>query len=410
MINCTFSAPRQRFFAIAVACAAAFLAGCGKSSPPDHNSEPRRYIYEYGQKVRFGYGGDSFRFRLTGWSHIEPKYTWSEGVGASLAFRVPASNGPVTLRMRLAAFTKLPELPFQPVHVYVNGQQLGTWEVSSEKNFSLVIPKEFVAAPANEHEGGGTGETPLGFTNAGKTRLLIIDLHTPKAASPFDLDVNWDIRRLGIRCTDVTITQSAEQAAADAAAAKADAAEAALALANQRDSNDDAPQGAREQSYALGTVIDFGAAGNADRYKQSGWYTAEEGFSWTGKAPGVIALAVPKTDVPLDLRAKLGGMIKPGRLPVQPTDVYANGEKIAEWQVGTPAEFHAVIPNEVIGKDGRLEIEFRALKPVAPKAIDAGGDVRILGLRCESVVITPQREPPPTPTPSPTPTPRQSAQ
>ena len=370
--------------ALSVVSLTSLLLGCGESSPPDHNSEPRRHIYQYGKTVRFGKGGDSLRFRLMGWSHTEEKFTWTDGIGASLAFRVPASNGPVTLRMRLAGFTELPELPFQPVDVYVNAQKIGSWEVAAEKSFALLIPKEFVAPPADEHAGGGKGETPLGFTNAGKTRLLIIDLHMPKAASPFDLDVNWDIRRLGVRCREVQITQTPEQASADAAAAAA-----AASAAASRDVAAAQQQGVRDQTYELGTLLTFGADGNADHYKTSGWYTAEEEFSWTGKAPGVVTLTIPGTGRALKMRAKLGGMINPGSLPVQPTHVYANGEKIAEWNVGHPAEFEAVIPRKIAEEGGHLQIEFRALKPVAPKAIGASNDVRILGVRCESLVITP---------------------
>lgn len=319
-----------------------------------------------------------------GWSHTEEKYTWTDGIGASLAFRVPASNGPVTLRMRLAGFTELPDLPSQPVDVYVNGQKIGNWEVAAERSFTLLIPKEFVAPPVDEHAGGGKGETPLGFTNAGKTRLLIIDLHMPKAASPFDLNVSWDIRRLGVRCREVQITQTPEQASADAAAAAA----AASAVAS-REAAAAQEEGVRDKTYELGTLLTFGADGNAGRYKASGWYTAEEEFSWSGKAPGVLELTIPPARKPLKMRVKLGGMINPGSLPVQPTHVYANGEKIAEWNVGLPAEFEAVIPEKIIAPDGHLQIEFRALKPVAPKAIGAGSDVRILGIRCESLVITP---------------------
>jgi hypothetical protein len=169
------------------------------------------------------------------------------------------------------------------------------------------------------------------------------------------------------------------------------------------EAEDASPEGERERAYAFGTVLNFGAGGNADRYKDSGWYTAEEDFSWTGKAPGIIALRVPATGGALDLHAKLGGMIKPGTLPVQPTEVYANGEKIAEWQVAYPADFYAQVPSEIAGAGGRLEIQLRPLKPVAPKAINAGADVRILGLRCESMVITPQRSELPEASPSPTP-------
>ena len=378
-----------RLLALISLCAA--VASCGESSPPDHNSEPRRYIYQYGSKIRFGYGGDSFRFRLVGWSHLERSHTWTDGIGASLALRVPASNGPVRLRMRMAGHTKLPELPFQPVHVYVNAQRIGIWKVAEERSYYVDIPAKFVAPPSDEHEGGGRGETPLGFTNAGKTRLLLVDLHIPKAASPFDLDVNWDIRRLGIRCSEVQITQTPEQATADASRAAADAAAAAAlaAAAAAEDPIASQEEGSRDTQYELGTVINFGAGKGSERYKVSGWYTAEEQFTWTGNAPGVLSLKIPPPEVPLTLRAKVAGMTKPGTLPLQPVEVTVNGQRIAEWQVAKPEEFEATIPINAVRADGTIEISLRALKPAAPKAIGTGGDVRILGLQAETLTITP---------------------
>lgn len=365
-----------------------FLQGCGKDSPPDHNSEPRRYIYEYGQKVNFGYGGDSFRFRLSGWSHIEPAYTWTDGIGASLGFRVPASTGPVRLKMKLAGFTKLPELPYQPVDVYVNAQKIASWKVAEENIYTAVIPKEFVAPPEDEEAGGGGGKTPLGFTNAGKTRLLLIDLHLPRASSPFDLNVTWDTRRLGIQCSDLQIVQAPLQAAADAAVAKATAEDAlAAAAAAEAQGLNESKEGQPEHSYTFGKLISFAAGGEGSRYKVSGWYTAEEEFSWTAKEPAVLAFAVPPADEPLTLRMKLAGMIKPGKLPTQLTEVYANHEKIADWQVGPPAEFDAIIPAEIAHAGGVLTIELRSPYAVAPKAIGVSSDVRVLGVRCEALVI-----------------------
>lgn len=362
--------------------------GCGKDSPPDHNSEPRRYIYEYGQKVNFGYGGDSFRFRLSGWSHIESTFTWTDGIGTSLAFRVPASTGPVRLRMRLAGFTKLPELPYQPVDIYVNAKKIGNWKVAEDNIYTVIIPKQYVAAPEDEHAGGGAGETPLGFTNAGKTRLLLIDFHIPKAASPFDLNVSWDTRRLGIQCSELQITQAPLQAAADAAAADASAVDAlAAAAAADEQGLNESNDVTTENSYSFGKVVNFGAGGNAGRYKVSGWYTAEPGFSWTAKQPAVLAFKVPPADQPLTLRMKLAGMIKPGKLPAQLTELYVNHQKVADWQVSVPAEFSAVIPADIARGGGTLMIELHVPYATAPKALGVSSDVRVLGVRCEALVI-----------------------
>lgn len=363
-------------------CLAASLGSCGHDSPPDHNSEPRRYIYEYGQKVRFGYGGDSLRFRLSGWSHTEPTFTWTDGPAASLAFRVPASASSVTLKMRLAGWTKPPELPFQPVDVYVNAKKIGAWKVAQENFYSMIIPREFVAGPEDEHQGGGTGETPLGFTNAGKTTLLIIDFHLPLALSPFDLNFSWDTRRLGIRCHELQINKAPLQAAADAAAA---AAAASAAEENRLNNLDEEPAG---NFYTLGTILALKAGGGVERYMVSGWYTPEEKFTWTSNQPAVLAFEIPQPTGPLTLKMRLAGLIKPGSLPTQPTEVLVNGQKVADWQVGSLAEFSAVIPGDIVSQGEMLRVELHAPNAVAPKAIGLSGDVRILGVRCEALVIS----------------------
>jgi len=82
----------------------------------------------YGTEVNFGKGGNSEPFRESGWSRTESQMTWTEGTAAVLAMRVSPTNEPVALKMKLAGLTKDPELPFQPVAVYVNDQKLADWQ------------------------------------------------------------------------------------------------------------------------------------------------------------------------------------------------------------------------------------------------------------------------------------------
>jgi hypothetical protein len=50
--------------------------------------------------------------------------TRTQGTAAVLAMRVSPTNEPVVLKMKLAGLTKDPELPYQPVEVYVNDQKV----------------------------------------------------------------------------------------------------------------------------------------------------------------------------------------------------------------------------------------------------------------------------------------------
>jgi hypothetical protein len=51
------------------------LGACGKHPLPEHTSEPRSHTYVFGDRVGFGFGGDSARFRRYGWAKTEAHST-----------------------------------------------------------------------------------------------------------------------------------------------------------------------------------------------------------------------------------------------------------------------------------------------------------------------------------------------
>jgi hypothetical protein len=68
-------------------------------------------------------------------------------------------------------------------------------------------------------------------------------------------------------------------------------------------------------------------------------------------------------------------LIQTPQLPVQPVEVFANGKKIADWQVGNTAQFSAVVPAEALKPGENLEIEFKT-----PKELGQREDPRVLGI------------------------------
>jgi hypothetical protein len=114
--------------------------------------------------------------------------TWTEGTAAVLAMRVSPTNEPVLLKMKLAGLTKDPELPYQPVEVYVNDQKVADWQlVADPAEFSASIPQEIT------RRGG----------------LLRITLKIPKATSPKALGRGADPRILGVACFDLQLALKA---------------------------------------------------------------------------------------------------------------------------------------------------------------------------------------------------------
>src|SRR5215475_7383087 len=129
--------------AVLAALVLVMLCACSKSNTPETSVPGSDVNLAYGTKVSFGNGGNSEQFRVSGWSGTEAQSTWTEGPAAVLAMRVSPTNEPVALKMKLAGLTKDPELPYQPVEVYVNDQKVADWQVvAGPAEFSASIPQE----------------------------------------------------------------------------------------------------------------------------------------------------------------------------------------------------------------------------------------------------------------------------
>ena len=169
-------------FALVLLC----LGGCNRSSPLD-DAEDSGASSElaYGTRVSFGQGGGSERFRESGWSKTEEKFTWTEGTVAALKMKVAATTASVTLKMRMSGLIKEPALPFQPVEVEVNGQKMADWQVGDVAEFVAAIPHDLTKK-------GGE---------------LTITLKIPKSTSPKALGLNADPRVLGVCCLDLELSK-----------------------------------------------------------------------------------------------------------------------------------------------------------------------------------------------------------
>jgi len=173
--------------AVVAALALVMLGACSKSNTPETSVPGSDVNLAYGTKVSFGTGGNSEPFRVSGWSRTEPQMTWTVGTAAVLAMRVSRTNEPVALKMKLAGLTKDPEVPYQPVEVYVNDEKVADWQVANEEEFSAPIPQEMT------RRGG-----PLRIT-----------LKIPKATSPKALGMGADPRILGVACFDLQLALKA---------------------------------------------------------------------------------------------------------------------------------------------------------------------------------------------------------
>ncbi len=331
------------------------LGGCGKfgKSPSARKKEiPKDNNYALGEVIGFGWDGNSEKYKLGGWGETEEEMTWTTAASAKLAFTIPETDQPLRLRMRLAGFVVPPTIPFQPVQVLVNDEEVAVWQVASDiVDYVAIIPPEM-----NDHE------------------QLIVELHVLRAASPKILEVGTDSRTLGVSCFELSLAETTSAAAAA-----------------ERQRRDDATPIGTE--YKFGKVINFAAGGGSQPYKKSGWHIAEEYYTWIGRQPALLELKIPPSDCPLVLKMKLSGITDAWELPTQPTQILINGRPVAEWQVGPDWDiFETPIPSDIAAQGGDIEIELLAPKAVSPESLGVGSDQRILGVRCEGMKITEEKE------------------
>lgn len=134
--------------------------------------------------------------------------------------------------------------------------------------------------------------------------------------------------------------------------------------------------------YRLGSHIYFGQGGDSDRFKVRGWSGTEPHATWTKGKSAVLQFSDVTPGHPLILK------VTANALTFDPIVVYANGQKVAEWQMTSAVGEHtASIPMGVVDNTKRLQIEFWFSKPVSPKSIGLNADTRILGLCVFDLVL-----------------------
>lgn len=165
--------------------AALVVTGCKRHDSVEKQTAADAPALDYGTKIGFGQSGGSEPFRESGWSKTEEKFTWTEGAEASLRMRVPATDAPVTLRMKLNALVREPVVPFQMLEVRVNDKKVAEWQVSNVAEFAAALPTNITKA-------GGD---------------LTITFKTPTATSPKSLGLNEDARVLGVCCWEIELSK-----------------------------------------------------------------------------------------------------------------------------------------------------------------------------------------------------------
>lgn len=106
--------------------------------------------YEYGTVIRFGQGGNSEPYQISGWSMPEDGFTWTEGKRAVLGMDTRAGSFNLVLKAELFPFVVSGTLEQQRVIVYVNGNKLGEWVARMPGTFVMHIPARYTSKGLRE--------------------------------------------------------------------------------------------------------------------------------------------------------------------------------------------------------------------------------------------------------------------
>ena len=154
----------------------ALLGACNRPSESvGPNAKGPSATSVVGQVIRFGQGGGSEQYRVSGWSHTEAEFTWIEGTSAKLDLPIGSDTGPWTLKVAMAGLIHPPDLPYQTVEVYANDKKVAEWQAGNTAELTASIPED-------ANKAGGK---------------MTIEFRIPKAASPKSLGQNEDTRVLG---------------------------------------------------------------------------------------------------------------------------------------------------------------------------------------------------------------------
>ena len=135
-------------------------------------------------------------------------------------------------------------------------------------------------------------------------------------------------------------------------------------------------------------VIHFNESGEAQPFQISGWSGTEKNSTWSIGRAAVLAIPIPATSSGLRLRLYVNAYTHPPELPTQPVEVYANGQKVAHWDVAAPAQYTVDIPNEIVNRSKTLRLEFQTPRAISPASLVVGGDPRVLGICCHEMELT----------------------
>lgn len=285
---------------------------------------PEQEKYELGKDIYFGSGGNAIFYQGTGWSYPEQGLTWTEGKKSDLLLPIARVSSDLTIKFDLKPFI-ISGIDKQRVNIYANDIQIDSRTISTPGFYEATIPESCI-----------------------NSNFLKITFECPDAISPLKLGLSTDIRNIALGFRSITLL--------------------------------DKPY------YQFGKDIQFGRGGNAIIYQKKGWSYPEEGITWTDGERAELSLCIAPVKADLIMKATLEPLIIPGKSDRQRVNIYVNNKKVGDWVVESSGEYKIIIPEEYM-ENPDINIAFELPDAVSPKSLEAGDDLRVLGLKMEAIKL-----------------------
>jgi len=153
----------------------AIIFGCSKENIP---------VYQLGLSITFGKGGTAEPYQKKGWSGPEEGFTWTDGNSSELLMKIDKPKSDIIMTAALEPLTVPGKIGKQRVAININGKKAGEWSVNASGEYKLNIPQDYLK---------GSG--------------LNITFELPDAASPLELGVSKDSRKLGLAIKSINLSE-----------------------------------------------------------------------------------------------------------------------------------------------------------------------------------------------------------
>ena len=144
--------------------------------------------YQPGDTISFTQDGNANKYTESGFSHPEPKHTWTEGQNAQLSLFLK-DKPKADLQLKITAYPFLGgNITSQTVKVYANDSLIATWQMKQEGEYTAVIPASVLTS---------------------ENIALRFEILNPM--SPKELEISGDARILGIAFRTLSISEKEDK-------------------------------------------------------------------------------------------------------------------------------------------------------------------------------------------------------